>query len=163
MLKRNALVRKLPAVETLGCTSIICSDKTGTLTENKMTVKAIYYNTNIIESADKKSFKGLINSEILKKIFTYCSDCNFDYSKRDIASALFGDPTETALIRAFFEETKELKTFMSKVLRTYDIPFDSNRKMMSVVMKENAKETCYVKGAPERILINVIEFNSRSG
>lgn len=152
MLKRNALVRKLPAVETLGCTSIICSDKTGTLTENKMTVKAIYYNTNIIESADKKSFKGLINSEILKKIFTYCSDCNFDYSKRDIASALFGDPTETALIRAFFEETKELKTFMSKVLRTYDIPFDSNRKMMSVVMKENAKETCYVKGAPERIL-----------
>lgn len=152
MLKRNALVRKLPAVETLGCTSIICSDKTGTLTENKMTVKAIYYNTNIIECGDKKSFKGLINSEILKKIFTYCSDCSFDYSKRDIASALFGDPTETALIRAFFEDTKELKAFMSKGLRTYDIPFDSNRKMMSVVMKENSKETCYVKGAPERIL-----------
>ncbi|NLZ47317.1 MAG: calcium-translocating P-type ATPase, SERCA-type [Clostridiales bacterium] len=152
MLKRNALVRKLPAVETLGCTSIICSDKTGTLTENKMTVKAMYYNSNIIECGDRKSFKGLINSEILKKIFTYCSDCSFDYSKKDIASALFGDPTETALIRAFFEDSKELKTFMSKALRTYDIPFDSNRKMMTVVMKENGKETCYVKGAPERIL-----------
>lgn len=152
MLKRNALVRKLPAVETLGCTSIICSDKTGTLTENKMTVKAIYYNSNIVECGDKKSFKGLVNSEILKKIFTYCSDCSFDYSKRDIASALFGDPTETALIRAFFEDSSELKTFMSKPLRTYDIPFDSNRKMMSVVMKENSKETCYVKGAPERII-----------
>lgn len=154
MLKRNALVRKLPAVETLGCTSIICSDKTGTLTENKMTVKAMYYNSNIIECGDRKSFKGLINSEILKKIFTYCSDCSFDYSKKDIASALFGDPTETALIRAFFEDSKELKTFMSKALRTYDIPFDSNRKMMTVVMKENGKETCYVKGAPERILDN---------
>ncbi|WP_163193189.1 calcium-translocating P-type ATPase, SERCA-type [Clostridium thermarum] len=152
MLKRNALVRKLPAVETLGCTSIICSDKTGTLTENKMTVKAIYYNNNIVECGDRKSFKGLINSTILKKIFTFCNDVNFDFDKKDTSSAIFGDPTETALIRAFFEDSRELKAFISTVLRTYDIPFDSNRKMMTVVMKERGLETCYVKGAPERIL-----------
>lgn len=152
MLKRNALVRKLPAVETLGCTSIICSDKTGTLTENKMTVKAIYYNSRMIESGDRKNFKGLVDSSIMKKIFAFCSDCNFDFEKKDTASALFGDPTETALIRAFFEESTELKNFMSRALRTYDIPFDSNRKMMTVIMKENGRETCYVKGAPERIL-----------
>ncbi|WP_411679192.1 calcium-translocating P-type ATPase, PMCA-type [Clostridium thailandense] len=148
MLKRNALVRKLPAVETLGCTSIICSDKTGTLTENKMTVKAMYFNSRIYY-VDKESVPENL---ILKKAFTYCNDCNFDYKGDNISKSLFGDPTETALIKAFFRENKELKGFMDKAKRVYDIPFDSDRKMMSVVMREGSKETCYVKGAPERII-----------
>jgi Ca2+-transporting ATPase len=148
MLKRNALIRKLPAVETLGCTSIICSDKTGTLTENRMTVKAMYF-----DGRTYYSDKELIPENILlKKAFTYCNDCNFDYKESDISKSLFGDPTETALIKAFFKESKKLKEFLDRACRVYDIPFDSDRKMMSVVTREGIKEVCYVKGAPERII-----------
>ncbi|MEY8762334.1 MULTISPECIES: calcium-translocating P-type ATPase, PMCA-type [Clostridium] len=148
MLKRNALVRKLPAVETLGCTSIICSDKTGTLTENKMTVKALYFNGKMHKSDTGK----LPDNTMMKKAFTYCNDCNFDIKKVDISEALMGDPTETALIKAFFKDARALKKFMDKAERVYDIPFDSDRKMMSVIMKEGSKKVCYVKGAPERVI-----------
>ena len=148
MLKRNALVRKLPAVETLGCTSIICSDKTGTLTENKMTVKAMYFNSNLYET-NKTSLPENI---FLKKAFTYCNDCNYDFENRSMEKGLMGDPTETALISAYFKNMKDIKVFLSGAQRIYDLPFDSSRKMMSVVVKENGKEMCYVKGAPERLI-----------
>jgi Ca2+-transporting ATPase len=148
MLKRNALVRKLPAVETLGCTSVICSDKTGTLTENKMTVKALYFNGRI----HKTKGEAFSENMMMKKAFTYCNDCDFDVKKANISEALIGDPTETALIKAFFTEGKALKKFMDKADRIYDIPFDSDRKMMSVIMREGSKKVCYVKGAPERVI-----------
>lgn len=148
MLKRNALIRKLPAVETLGCTSIICSDKTGTLTENKMTVKAMYFNNNIYES-DKTS---LPENVLLKKAFTYCNDCNYDFESRSMEKGLMGDPTETALISAYFRNMKDIKIFLNGAKRIYELPFDSSRKMMSVVVKENGKEVCYVKGAPEKLI-----------
>nr|WP_185650625.1 calcium-translocating P-type ATPase, PMCA-type [Clostridium sp. DJ247] len=148
MLKRNALIRKLPAVETLGCTSIICSDKTGTLTENKMTVKAMFFHSRSYYIDRELAPDNLL----LKKAFTYCNDCNFDYKENNIAKSLFGDPTETALIKAFFKDSTHLNEFLNKAKRVYDIPFDSDRKMMSVIMREGTKETCYVKGAPERII-----------
>ena len=148
MLKRNSLIRKLPAVETLGCTSIICSDKTGTLTENKMTVKAMYFNSSLYET-DKMSLPENI---LLKKAFTYCNDCNYDFENRSIEKGLMGDPTETALISAYFRNMKDIKIFLAGAQRIYDLPFDSSRKMMSVVVKENGKEMCYVKGAPERLI-----------
>ncbi len=148
MLKRNALVRKLPAVETLGCTSVICSDKTGTLTQNRMTVKEILVNGKIYE-VDKGMPE---NYEMLKKAFVYCNDTNYDYSKKDMEKALMGDPTETALIKVFFKNAKDIKAFVSNGVRTFEIPFDSNRKMMSVIIKEHNKEVCYMKGAPERVL-----------
>ena len=147
MLKRNCLVRKLPAVETLGCTSIICSDKTGTLTQNNMTVKTMYVNSNLYNNSVDFS-----KSVILKKAFTYCNDFNFDENKGEFKKSLFGDPTETALIKGLFEGSLELKSYLAKAKRTYEIPFNSDRKMMSVVMLEGSKETCYVKGAPERII-----------
>lgn len=148
MLKRNALVKKLPAVETLGCTSIICSDKTGTLTQNKMTVKEIF--------AEGKHFRldvdNIPNSPMLMKAFVYCNDCNYDFSKKKIDEVLNGDPTETALIKAYFNNVETLKNKVSNINRVFDIPFDSSRKMMSVIIKEGMKEVCYVKGAPERLI-----------
>lgn len=148
MLKKNALVRKLPAVETLGCTSVICSDKTGTLTQNKMTVKEVYINGRIYD-LDKEELK---NHLTLMKAFVYCNDFNYDFNSKNIDKALLGDPTETALVKAFFNEVNILKDFISKASRTFDIPFDSNRKMMSVIVKEGNKEVCYMKGAPERVI-----------
>lgn len=148
MLKRNALVRKLPAVETLGCTSVICSDKTGTLTQNKMTVKEVYLNGKITDIEKD----NLTDYTKLMKCLVYCNDCNYDFTKKKMSETLHGDPTELALINMFFKDVPKLEEYISKVHRVYDIPFDSTRKMMSVIMNENGKETCYVKGAPERLL-----------
>jgi len=148
MLKRNALIRKLPAVETLGCTSIICSDKTGTLTQNKMTVKEVYLNGKITDIEKH----GISDYTKFMKCLTYCNDCNYDFTKKKLSEALHGDPTELALINMFFKEVPVLEEYISKAHRIYDIPFDSTRKMMSVIMNENGKETCYVKGAPERLI-----------
>lgn len=148
MLKKNALVRKLPAVETLGCTSVICSDKTGTLTQNKMTVKEIYINGKI-HDLDKDQ---LTNHSTIMKALVYCNDCNYDFNIKNIDKALHGDPTETALIKAFFKDVNLLKSFVSNAKRVYDIPFDSSRKMMSVIVREGTKEVCYMKGAPERVI-----------
>ena len=159
MLKRNALVRRLPAVETLGCTSVICSDKTGTLTQNKMTVKEIFINGRVYE-LDREMPSDY---EMLKKAFVYCNDTNYDYSVSKIEKALMGDPTETALISAFFKDVKEMKNFVEKAKRVYEIPFDSTRKMMTVIMNEDNCETCYMKGAPERVInkCNYILENGR--
>jgi len=150
MLKRKALVRKLPAVETLGCTSVICTDKTGTLTENNMTVKAFYFDG---QGYDVDKDKIPLNL-VMKKAYTYCNDCNYDFSVKNMEKCLFGDPTETALIKGFFKNSKDLEEFLNKSRRVYEIPFNSTRKIMSVIVKENDKEICYVKGAPERVIEN---------
>ena len=148
MLKKNVLVRKLPAVETLGCTSIICSDKTGTLTQNIMTVKALYAD-GLLYDLNKMNMP---QNEVLKKTFTYCNDCSFDFNERDFKKGFMGDPTETALIKAFYNNQDEIYKCLSKAKRVYEIPFDSERKMMSVVIAENGREVCYAKGAPEKIM-----------
>ena len=148
MLKKNALVRRLPAVETLGCTSIICSDKTGTLTENKMRVKEVFYNNGSKALGDDR----IIEDKLFKKIVTYCNDCNLDFTQKDINKGVFGDPTEVALIKACFKNTSELKHILDKGKKVYEEPFDSNRKIMSVVVREDGHNTLYIKGAPERII-----------
>lgn len=148
MLKRNALIRKLPAVETLGCTSVICSDKTGTLTQNKMTVKEVLLNGKIYELEKE----ALVDYEMLMNAFVYCNDTSYDCKAKKIENALMGDPTETALVKAFLKEVKEIEPFVAKVKRVYEIPFDSVRKMMTVIMNDGEKDVCYMKGAPERVL-----------
>ncbi len=148
MLKRNALVRKLPAVETLGCTSIICSDKTGTLTQNNMTVEKICFNSTVYNINEI----GNIKHDLLKKAFVYCNDCGYDFNQKSFDKVVLGDPTETALIKAFFNEGKAIKAFSERAKRIHEVPFDSTRKMMSVIMEDEGKKRCYVKGAPEKII-----------
>ncbi|MGM9974650.1 MAG: calcium-translocating P-type ATPase, PMCA-type [Clostridiaceae bacterium] len=148
MLKRNALVRKLPAVETLGCTSVICSDKTGTLTENKMSVMAVFVDGKVVDITKER----IPEVPVMKKACLYCSDCIITFDGKDMNKLVQGDPTETALIKAFYTNGTEMKAYLDKVIRTFDLPFDSNRKLMSVVIREGGKEVCYVKGAPEKLL-----------
>lgn len=148
MLKRKALIRKLPAVETLGCTSVICSDKTGTLTQNIMTVKSIYFEGKVHNISSNE----LCKNNILKDIFAYCNDCSFDFSEKNLGKAIMGDPTEVALVKAFFTNSKEIQRHLLRGSRIKDNPFDSERKLMSVIIRINSKKISYVKGAPERIV-----------
>ncbi len=152
MLKRNALVRKLPAVETLGCTSVICSDKTGTLTQNKMTVQKAYFNRKSfsIDNITKRKLIDL-NDEIIAKSFVTCSDFIIEEKNRNTIE-LKGDPTEIALVKAFFTDENKLMNFMKRGKRVYEIPFNSDRKMKTVVVKEKGKLNSYTNGAPEKLL-----------
>jgi len=163
MANRNALIRKLPAVETLGCTNIICSDKTGTLTKNEMTVRDIYANNMLTEvSGDGYTPEGsfmqagyeeadISNLELLFRSSVLCNDSRLNRNDR---WEIFGDPTEGALLvsagKAGFNKT-ELE---SQFLRLDEIPFDSERKCMTTIHRINEENTAYIKGAPDVILDN---------
>ena len=143
MVKEKAIVKKLPAVETLGCASIICSDKTGTLTQNKMTVTTIYHQklkdvTDVLTKEEEKTLT----------YFSLCVDARIE--EKEGVKKEIGDPTEIALINACNNYVKT-KEFILKN-RVKDLPFDSDRKMMSVLYEENGKYILITKGAPDIIL-----------
>jgi len=157
MVKRNALVRKLPSVETLGSTTVICTDKTGTLTKNEMTVKKIYTNNKIIDvTGSGYDHKGeflhknkKINSKeisLLLNIGVLNNDAAFDDKN------VIGDPTEAALIVSAAKAGIDKDILQKKYPRKDEILFTSERKIMTTMHNINGENLAYVKGAPEVVL-----------
>ena len=152
LAKRNSIVRKLPAVETLGSTEIIASDKTGTLTMNQMTVEKVYTNGQLQSAATEL---GADNTTL--RIMNFAND-----TKVDPDGKLIGDPTETALVQFGLDHNFDVRDVLKSEPRVAELPFDSDRKLMSTIHKE-ADGTYFVavKGAPDQLLKRVtrIEVN----
>ncbi|MCI8598243.1 MAG: cation-translocating P-type ATPase [Lachnospiraceae bacterium] len=142
MVKVNTIVKRLPSVETLGCVSVVCSDKTGTLTQNKMTVVACYSNGKIIDASALDPFS---NRSLLEG-FALCNDAVITQEAR------LGDPTELALLdmaRRFHLERPLLEQLMP---RMEEIAFDSDRKMMTTMHRTGSNTISYTKGSPDEVL-----------
>ena len=143
MVKKNAIIRRLPAVETLGSASVICSDKTGTLTQNRMTLVEAY-----VDGADNTEKITTNNSEIVKKLLTYGTLCCDGSVAFDSGKEIhIGDPTETAIVLAAHRNGLPKDALNKTYPRMAEIPFDSDRKLMTTVNIIDGKNIVIVKGA----------------
>lgn len=165
MAKSLAIIRRLPAVETLGCTTVICSDKTGTLTRNEMTVREVYTDAKLFEVSgvgyeprgEFRTQGQLVEPGKKEALSLFCkimAICNDAYTVREESEwAIVGDPTEGALVvaaaKAGFDDLHYLRRQLPRI---GEIPFDSERKCMTTIHHEENKKLAYVKGAPEVVL-----------
>ena len=142
MVKVHTIVRRLPSVETLGAVSIVCSDKTGTLTQNKMTVVRSFVNLEFhtTEELDDEKYRYLVEGLVL------CSDATVEDSRR------IGDPTELALVELGIKCHKSKPVLEHRMPRINELPFDSSRKMMTTMHRSLGTTVSYTKGAPDVIL-----------
>lgn len=166
MVKRNALIRKLPSVETLGCATVICSDKTGTLTKNEMTVRAIFaggklFDVTGIGYAPKGEFlfegRNVKQSSEIDLMTALKSSvlCNgAELKSSDGVYRIVGDPTEGALLTAAAKADMFKDTLENEFVFVDEIPFDSERKRMTMIRSGRGRVTAFVKGAPD-VLIGI--------
>ncbi|MFD2999507.1 cation-translocating P-type ATPase [Pontibacter toksunensis] len=168
MLKRNALIRKLPAVETLGSVTVICSDKTGTLTQNKMTVTVVDLAEQTVElkpgAPVEEGEQAADTLDFALAVSVLCNDATLDKAADPESEQVIGDPTETALLVAGAKRDIHKEDLYQALPRVNEIPFDSERKLMSTIHKMNGQAPHYfnvlqgspfllcTKGAPDALL-----------
>ncbi|MFC2049997.1 calcium-transporting P-type ATPase, PMR1-type [Chloroflexota bacterium] len=174
MVRRHALIRKLPAVETLGCTTFICSDKTGTLTQDQMTIRRLYVDSKLIDvtgvgyepkgefQLDGKSFNPEENAALqrLLQIGSLCNDTSL--TSADDVWGIKGDPTEGALVVTAAKAGLWQKELQSQSPRINEIPFSSETKRMTTVHQTSQGKIAYSKGAPE-VILNSCQHIYRDG
>ena len=155
MVKRNAIIKTLPAVETLGSATVICSDKTGTLTQNKMTVLKLFYDGTLFDVENAIDVK---NENLEKLVYSsmLCNDTKINDDR-----TLTGDPTETALIDLGFKLNVKPEALLT-MPRVGEIPFDSDRKLMTTINEVNGKYIVYTKGAVDELLKRCVGYNNNN-
>jgi len=167
MIKKNALIKRLSSVETLGSTTIICTDKTGTLTKNEMTVRKIWIPYEVIDvtgtgydpegeflhEGQKISHKEFKELELVVRTAAFCNDAKLiETEKSTDKYKIIGDPTEASLLVAARKINFNLEEELKRMPRIEELPFDSDRKSMSSIHQKKNKKVAYVKGAPKKII-----------
>ncbi|MCX5692454.1 MAG: calcium-transporting P-type ATPase, PMR1-type [Candidatus Omnitrophica bacterium] len=175
MVKRHAIIRKLPSVETLGCATVICSDKTGTLTKNEMTVQAVYVNKMLfnvtgigydVKGEFTRDYKTIDPPDYpeLNKLLSYAALCNgADLVKDKSGYKVIGDPTEGAILSCAAKINIWKKDLEDRFSFIEEIPFDSERKKMTIVRRDDAMVIAFIKGAPDIFLEDCVQIEDRGG
>ena len=167
MVGKNALIKRLSSVETLGSTNIICTDKTGTLTKNQMTVRKIWIPYDVIDvtgagydpegdflqDGGEVCHKDVLELKLLMRSATFANDAKLvSPSKPDERWKIYGDPTEASLLVAARKNGFDWESELEKNPRIFELPFDSKRKSMSSIHMLDNKKVAYIKGAPKKII-----------
>lgn len=156
LVAKHAIIRKLPAVETLGCASVICTDKTGTLTQNKMTIKKVYANEGIVNAEEIKEDGFTASEKFVVRIGQLCNDASI--VQNEVKQIEIGDPTEVAMVQYAGDLGFNKDISLEKAPRMDEIPFDSDRKLMTTVHRYENTWLSFTKGAPDVLLDRCTEY-----